>query len=319
MREQLLAGILEFLAVQDLLTLEEILAALEKEIDGAGPDALLALKQRLTTDVGWGYYPRDPLARRIHHLLADRFLDSDSQVTGVEHLAELGTGPVVICANHLSYADANVVEVLLQRSGGAAIANRLTAVAGPKVFASQHRRFSSLCFGTVKVPQSSDVSSEEAILNARELARAARQAIDAARARLDEGDALLLFGEGTRSRTGEMRPMLAGAARYLESRGAWVVLAGLEGPEALFPIDAATVRPARVVMRLGVPIPTNALFACAGGSRRLVMDAIGVGIAELLPRSYRGAYEHSADLQNATSVLYDARHREPPAATMSGS
>src|SRR3990170_8837197 len=124
MREQLLAGILEFLAVQDLLTLEEIRAALEKEIDGAGPDALLALKQRLTTDVGWGYYTRDPLAQRIHHLLADRFLDSDSRVTGVEHLAELGTGPVVICANHLSYADANVVEVLLQRSGGAAIANR---------------------------------------------------------------------------------------------------------------------------------------------------------------------------------------------------
>jgi 1-acyl-sn-glycerol-3-phosphate acyltransferase len=309
MRELLLTGILEFLAVEDLLTLEDIRAALEREIDGAGPDALLALKQRLTTDIGWGYYPRDPLAQRIHHLLADRFLHSDSHVSGVEHLAELGTAPVVICANHLSYADANVVEVLLQRSGGAALANRLTAVAGPKVFASQQRRFSSLCFGTVKVPQSTDVSSEEVALNPRELARAARQAIDAARARLDDGDALLLFGEGTRSRTAEMRPMLAGAARYLESPGVWVVLAGLAGPEALFPIDAATVQPARVMMRLGVPIRANSLFACAGGSRRLVMDAIGVGIGELLPPPYRGAYEHSADLQDARSVLRNSRHR----------
>jgi 1-acyl-sn-glycerol-3-phosphate acyltransferase len=309
MREQLLTAILDFLAVQDLLTLEDIRAALEKEIDGAGPDALLALKQRLTTDIGWGYYSRDPLAQRIHHLLADRFLHSDSHVSGVAHIAELGAAPVVICANHLSYADANVVEVLLQRSGVATLANRLTAVAGPKVFASQHRRFSSLCFGTVKVPQSSDVSSEEPTLNARELARAARQAIDAAHTRLGEGDALLLFGEGTRSRTAEMRPMLAGAARYLESPGAWVVLAGLAGPEALFPIDAATVRPARVVMRLGVPIRADALFACAGGSRRLVMDAIGVGIAELLPPPYRGAYEHGADLRDARRVIDDPRLR----------
>jgi 1-acyl-sn-glycerol-3-phosphate acyltransferase len=307
MRELLLTGILEFLAVQDLLTLEDIRAALEKEIDGAGPEALLALKQRLTTDVGWGYYPRDPLAQRIHHLLADRFLQSESQLSGVEYLAELSAAPVVICANHLSYADANVVEVLLQRSGGAAFANRLTAVAGPKVFTSQHRRFSSLCFGTVKVPQSSDVSSEEATLNARELARAARQSIDAALERLADGDALLLFGEGTRSRTGKMRPMLAGAARYLESPGTWVLPAGLTGPEALFPVDAATVRPARVVMRLGVPIRADVLCACAGGNRRLVMDAIGVGIAELLPPPYRGAYEYSADLQDARSVLHDSR------------
>jgi 1-acyl-sn-glycerol-3-phosphate acyltransferase len=303
MRELLLAGILEFLAVEDLLTLEDIRAALEKEIDGAGADALVGLKQRLTTDIGWGYYPRDPLAQRIHHLLADRFLHGDSEVSGVEPLATLGSAPVVICANHLSYADANVVEVLLHRSGGAALGNRLTAVAGPKVFASQHRRFSSLCFGTVKVPQSSDVTSEEPTLNARELARAARQSIDAARTRLDEGDALLLFGEGTRSRTGQMRPMLTGAARYLESPGTWIVLAGLAGPEALFPIDAATVRPAHVAMRMGAPIRADALFAAARGSRRLVVDAIGAGIADLLPPPYRGAYERSEDLQDARDVL----------------
>ena len=47
-------------------------------------------------------------------------------------------------------------------SGDAALANRLTAVAGPKVFTSRERRFSSLCFGTIKVPQSSEVASGEA-------------------------------------------------------------------------------------------------------------------------------------------------------------
>ena len=74
-RDGLIAAILEFVGEQDLLTLQDIRAALEREIDGAGPDGLLALKARLTSDTGWDYYPPDPLARRVHHLLADRFLD----------------------------------------------------------------------------------------------------------------------------------------------------------------------------------------------------------------------------------------------------
>ena len=107
---------------------------------------LVALKTRLGADNGWGYYPRDPLAQRIHHLLADRFLGDGSGLRGGHHLARLAGAPVVVVANHLSYSDANVIEVLLQRAGGADLANRLTALAGPKVFTSRERRFSSLCF-----------------------------------------------------------------------------------------------------------------------------------------------------------------------------
>lgn len=306
-REQLVGAILEFLTGQDLLTLEDIRAALENEIDQAGPDALIDLKRRLTAEKGWAYYPRDPLAQRIHHLLAHRFLQSDSRVAGAEHLARLDTAAVVIFANHLSYADANVVEVLLQRCGAAGLANRLTALAGPKVFTSQQRRFSSLCFGTVKVPQSADVSSGDAMLSQREVARAARQSIEVACERLRDGDVLVLFGEGTRSRTGRMQPMLPGAARYLESAGTWIVPMGLAGPESLFPIDAATVRPARVLMQVGPPFEAATLLAAAGGSRRLAVDAIGMAISELLPPAYRGAYGDAAALDAARRVLDDAR------------
>ena len=52
-RELLVASILEFLADQDLLTRHHIQAALEQEIDRAGADALLALRERLLTDTGW--------------------------------------------------------------------------------------------------------------------------------------------------------------------------------------------------------------------------------------------------------------------------
>lgn len=303
----MIAAILEFLPGQDLLTTEDIRAQLEREVDDAGLDAVLGLKARLESDDGWAYYPRDPLAQRIHHVLADRFLGPDSELRGVQHLAGLGNAPVVLCANHLSYADANVIEVLLQRSAVGDMANRLTAIAGPKVFTSRHRRFSSLCFGTVKVPQSADVSSGEAVLSPREVARAARRAIDVAHERLALGDVLVLFPEGTRSRTQSMQRLLPAAARYLEAPETWVVPVGLAGPESLFAIEDSVLRPARVVIQLGRPIRAQRLMTQAAGDRRVAMDAIGLAIAELLPPSYGGVYANAGDYTDSTIALRASR------------
>lgn len=302
-RELLIGAILEFLVGQDLLTMQDIRAALEHEIDAAGPGSLVGLRERLSVDRGWDYYPPDPLVRRIHHMLADRFLRPESAVRGSEHLARVAQAPVAILSNHLSYADANVIEVLLQRSGAETLASRLTAIAGPKVFSSRQRRFSSLCFGTVKAPQSTEVSSGEAVLNSREVARAARRAIDVAHSRLAAGDALLIFGEGTRSRTRQMQPMLAAVARYLDAPGTWVLPMALTGPDQLFPIDGAMLRPAQVVMQIGCPFPADALLSAAGGDRRVAMDAIGLAISRLLPDSFRGVYAAEAEFARARQAL----------------
>jgi 1-acyl-sn-glycerol-3-phosphate acyltransferase len=306
-RDALVAAILAFVGRAHLLALDDIRVALEREIDAAGAGALVDLMARLSAEDGWAFYPRDPLAQRIHHLLADRFLEGGSTLHGVEHLDGLDGAPLTIFGNHLSYADANVIEVLLQRAGAARLADRLTAIAGPKVFTSRERRFSSLCFGTIKVPQSADVSSDEAQLNPREVARAARQAIEVAGERLAAGDALLVFGEGRRSRSGAMQLMLPGVARYLEMPGTRVMPVGLTGPEALFPVDSATAHPTRVVVRCGAPLRAASLVAAARGNRRLVMDAIGLAIAELLPLSYRGVYAGRSVHPQAAGVLDAAR------------
>ncbi len=290
-REQLIAAIAAFLADRDDATLAGIRRALERELDAAGPDALRHLGERLArAGADWSYYPRDPLARRIHQLLADRVLEPGSTLIGLEYLAALSDAPVVVCANHLSYSDANLLEILLSRFGGAALADRLTVVAGPKVYSSLRRRFSSLCFATIKTPQSSALSSEDAVMPARDVARAARRSIDIARDRIRQGDALLVFAEGTRSRSGGMQQMLTGVTRYLEEPGAIVLPVGITGTKALYPIGEETLNPVQVIARIGPPIAADALRDRAGSDRRLMMDEVGFAIAKLLPEEYRGAY-----------------------------
>jgi 1-acyl-sn-glycerol-3-phosphate acyltransferase len=222
-------------------------------------------------------------------MLADQVLEPDSVLHGAEHLATVAGKPVVIFSNHLSYSDANLLEVLLHRAGQP-MSDALTVIAGPKVYSSLKRRFSSLCFGTIKTPQSSGVSSEDAVMNPREVARAARSSIEAAHERLALGDALLVFAEGTRSRTNGMQQLLSGVTRYLELPDTWVLPVGLVGSEALFPIGDETVHSVRVVGRVGVPIRAAELEAQSGGDRRVMMDTVGTAIAALLPAEYRGAY-----------------------------
>ncbi len=229
-RDPLIAAITAFLARDHAPALVEIRESLTREIDAAGPEALAALAHRLA-DPGtdWSYYPSDPLARRIHRALARRVLQHEPALLGTEHLAAVAGNPVVIVANHLSYSDANLLEVLLHQAGAGALADRLTVIAGPKVYSNLRRRFSSLCFGTIKVPQSSGVSSDEAVINPRAVALAARRVIEIAHERLRLGEALLVFAEGTRSRTGGMQRLLPGVARYLASPGTLILPVGIAG------------------------------------------------------------------------------------------
>ena len=290
-RATLVAAITTFLANQEHL--EQIRAAIEAEIDAAGPQALVDLNARLAAaGADWTYSERDPLARRIHQRLADGILLPGSRLDGAEHLRAVAGKPVVIVANHLSYSDANLLEVQLHRAGdeGRAISDRLTVIAGPKVYSSLKRRFSSLCFGTIKTPQSSTVSSEDAVMNPREVARAARQSIDSAHERLFKGDALLVFAEGTRSRTRGMQQTLTAVTRYFDFPDVWVLPAGITGTEEMFPIGEDGLHPVRAITTIGQAVEARELHEIAKGDRRAMMDVVGMKIAELLPAEYRGAY-----------------------------
>ena len=131
-------------------------------------------------------------------------------------------------------------------------------------------------------------------MDPREVARAARRSIQVARQRLSMGEALLVFAEGSRSRSGEMQPLLSGVARYLDSPDALVVPIGLAGTEQLFPIDGESLTPVPVTVRIGIAAAVHALVERAHGNRRVMMDCLGFAIADLLPPDYRGVYGRRA-------------------------
>jgi 1-acyl-sn-glycerol-3-phosphate acyltransferase len=310
-RASLVSAIATFLADRDAGTLRELRRSVELTLDDAGPEAMADLGERLAqTCADWNYYAPDPLARRLHHVLAERLLAPGSTLTGIENAAAVEGRPVVIVANHLSYSDANLFEVLLRRSGGGLLADRLTVMAGPKVYSSLRRRFSSLCFGTIKTPQNTSRSTEGAVMNVRDVARAARRVIDIAHQRLALGEALLVFPEGTRSRTHGMQRTLGAVARYLEGPAAAVLPVGITGSEAMFPIGDERLHSVRIVARVGEPLDGALLRDLASGDRRLLMDVVGLTIAALLPAEYRGEYADDAqELDDARAIALAAAAR----------
>jgi 1-acyl-sn-glycerol-3-phosphate acyltransferase len=275
--------------------LVELRKRLDRVLDAEGRTGLARLMERLaSTGSDWTYYARDPLARSIHDVVGEFVLGAESQLEGAEHLEAVRGRPAVFLANHLSYADANAFQVLLDRSGYADIGDRLTVIVGPKVYSDPMRRFSSLCFGTVKIPQSSDRASEEAVMSIKDIARFARNALRAVDERRKAGDVLLVFVEGTRSRTARMQRALAAVARYLQDPTTLLVPIGLSGLEQLFPVGKERVHATKITVRIGSPASAADLAREASKKRQLMMDAIGTAIAALLPPEYRGAYGDAA-------------------------
>ncbi len=227
----------------------------------------------------------DPVARVIGRTYMDSILDP-SVVEGLEHARAFdaaGGRRVVVC-NHLSYCDTQVTDAMLVRVGAADLAGRLVAVAGPKVYTDPFRRLAALGLNTRKTAQSSAVATEQDSLSPRELAAIALQTLADCERLMDDGWVVLLYPEGTRSRTGRLGPFLRAAGRYLTIPGVRVLPLAQSGSDRVFPPGEPLMRCGAVHLRFGPAFDAGD----HPGKLAALLEARG-RVAALLPDAMRPA------------------------------
>jgi 1-acyl-sn-glycerol-3-phosphate acyltransferase len=93
----------------------------------------------------------------------------------------------------------------------------------------------------------------------RQNAVAARRSIEAAGQRIRNGDSVLIFPEGTRTRDGSLGPFKKGGFHLAIKAGVPIVPVALRGTRALMPRGSYLLRSGTITVILGDPIPTQGL------------------------------------------------------------
>lgn len=196
-------------------------------------------------------------------------------VQGGDHLQGLQT-PVIFICNHLSNSDALVLDKVLKQIDP-------TFVAGEKL---SNNAVTGLGLNVIKTTTiKPNTADKEGLTNMIRL--------------IKQGESLLIFPEGTRSRTGSLIEAKKGVLLVARMTGAPIVPIGLCGTEKLLPInlngDMRTERfyPAEVFISIGQPfeLPRRAPEQDKKEYDDSTIHMMMRKIAAILPEEYRGVYK----------------------------
>jgi 1-acyl-sn-glycerol-3-phosphate acyltransferase len=146
-------------------------------------------------------------------------------------------GPAVFVANHVSFVDIWVLVALLP---------------GTVRFLAKRELLHVPVFGWA-------MRSAGHIPIDRKNRKAAVDACGEAGGMIRDGTSAIVFGEGTRSRTGELLPLKKGAFVLAIQAGVPVVPVYLEGTYAVLPKGTLALKRGPIEMRVGQPISTRGL------------------------------------------------------------
>jgi len=206
----------------------------------------------------WFYYVARVIVRVLLKLL------THCQVKGRENIPS--QGPLLIVANHLSLADVPLLNVSLGR--------RVIFMAKKELF---HFRLIGYFIGGL---------GAFPVHRGRLDRKALRQAYQV----LADGLALVMFPEGTRSRSGRLQPAFSGPALIAVRSGAPILPVGFIGTERIRGVTWLLRRP-QITVNIGPPfyLPQVSSRLTKAELTELTNSIMG-HIAELLPPEYRGDY-----------------------------
>lgn len=194
-------------------------------------------------------------------------------IEGLGHIPRLG--PAIIAPNHLSEFDSALLIGALPR--------RITFLGKAEYLDDWTTRWLFPAVGMIPV--------------ARTGGRDAQDALDTATARLDRGELLGVYPEGTRSRDGFLHRGKTGAARLALRTGAPIVPVGIIGSDRIQPCDRSTPRMFRsATLRFGAPIDPADYLEQLGAERvhRRLTDDLMRRIQLLSGQAYVDTYTGAA-------------------------
>jgi 1-acyl-sn-glycerol-3-phosphate acyltransferase len=189
------------------------------------------------------------------------------ELHGAENIP--ASGPVILAANHLSNADPVIVAALLPRATVFMAKEELLRLPGMHWVVKN--------FGSFTVRRGS----------------ADREAIRRALETLEQGKALGVFPEGTRSRAGALGEPRAGVGLLALRSGAPVVPIAISGTDQVSPTKLFWRRP-RIVVRVGEPIASDRVSGALRGAAHEHTERVMEAIAALLPEHQRGRFATAA-------------------------
>ena len=266
--------------------------------DGAGPQAraiinswddqtLIDLREKLTT-LGneITLYESHKGCRDVARAWGDHIVTS-TDVEGVNHLTDaLDSGPTLLICNHLSYFDTTGTDLCLANAGLGDIADKIFALAGPKVYSDLFRRYAAACLNTLPVPQSASIG-HGAKLSPRDLAKLAIESTKISAELTKQGRIPLLYAEGSRSRDGRLQPFLRGVRRYLDVPELRVVPMVILGSWDVMPVGSGTLHSAPVKLKFGPAIEIDEV------GYKAALDIVHMAVGKLLPDAHKPLIEQT--------------------------
>lgn len=215
-----------------------------------------------------------PIGRKIISDILRK--NADIHIEGLDEVSKV-TGPIIFIGNHLSNADGLVIDRVLKEKYDPHF------VAGVKLSGEPMTNIGMRLTKTINItPNSADKEALKSIIQASK-----------------SGTNLVMFPEGTRSRTGEMIEGKKGINLIARLTKATVIPFGIHGTEIMMPISKSgnmgqeTFNHAKVMVKFGKPIVLPKKDK--EEDRRIyddkVLETYMKGIANLLPESYRGVYK----------------------------
>lgn len=222
-----------------------------------------------------GHLPKG-LVRAITRKLMNGYINKYAHIK-VENREVLDNirKPVLFICNHLSNSDALVLNTVLKE-------HDVTYVAGVKLGSNP---LTSLGLSIIKTtPVHPNSADKEGIKRIIEI--------------LKDGNNILIFPEGTRSRTGKMIKGKKGILLILKLCKVPVVPIGMTGTEKLLPInmegkmEQEKFQHADITLKIGEPfmLPKRFKDEPKKEYEERAMDFVMKNISKLLPEEYRGEY-----------------------------